>query len=403
MVHRKMTQKARIELPRAGLVVLLAALAAFAPMSIDMYLPAMPEIARDLAVPARDVQATLAVFLAGFSGGMLIYGPISDRYGRRPVLLTGIAVFIVASLACMLAEGIDSLIAARLFQAIGGGAASILARTVVRDLFSAAEAASVLSLMMVLTTMAPILAPILGAALLEYASWRAIFGTLVGFGVLSFLNVFLMLPETLSHEERGGMTMAQAMAAYWHILKDAPALGLCISSAAVFGGLFAYISGSSFVFIEFFGMTPADYALLFALNSAAIMLAAFANSRLSKRFELKSLLQAGVLIAAAAGIYIFVIERSGLATPVTVTAGLMLFVSMVPILGANGMALLMARYPKNAGAAAATIGAGQFGGGALAAAAVGFLNDGTAFAMCTVAFTVGLISLAAYFLLARKL
>ncbi|WP_193181145.1 Bcr/CflA family multidrug efflux MFS transporter [Nisaea sediminum] len=398
-----MLKTAPIRLPKGGLVVLLAALAAFAPMSIDMYLPALPEIARDLAVPAREVQATLAVFLAGFSGGMLIYGPISDRFGRRPVLLAGIALFIVSSFVCMQVTEIDGLIAARLFQAIGGGAASILARTVVRDLYPPSEAASKLSLMMMLTTLAPILAPLAGAALLEFADWRAIFTTLFVFGSIAFVLVVLMLPETYSHEERGAMSLLQALGAYRHILADPPAFGLTVASASIFGGLFAYISGSSFVYIEFFGLTPGHYAMLFAMNSVAIMFAAFLNSRLTKLFELKTLLYAGVLIAAAAGLYLVVLDRSGMAGPYTVLVGLMAFVAMVPILGANGMALLMARYPKNAGAAAATIGASQFGGGAVSAMAVGALHDGTAFSMCAVMGAAGLLAVIFIFGLGRKL
>ncbi|UUX49883.1 Bcr/CflA family multidrug efflux MFS transporter [Nisaea acidiphila] len=398
-----MLKTALIRLPTGALVVLLAALAAFAPMSIDMYLPALPEIARDLDVPAREVQATLAVFLAGFSGGMLIYGPISDRFGRRPVLLAGIAVFIVASLVCMVVERIDGLIVARLFQAIGGGAASILARTVVRDLFPPSEAASKLSLMMVLTTLAPILAPLAGAALLEFADWRAIFATLFGFGAIAFVLVLLMLPETYAHEDRGGMSLLQALGAYRHILMDPPAFGLTVASAAVFGGLFAYISGSSFVFIEYFGLTPGYYAVLFAMNSAAIMLAAFVNSRLTKHVDLRTLLRAGVVIAALAGIYLLALERSGMAGPYSVLVGLMAFVAMVPILGANGMAVLMARYPKNAGAAAATVGAAQFGGGAVSAMAVGALHDGTAYSMCAVMFGFGIVSVLFLFGPGRRL
>ena len=398
-----MLANARFTLPRSGLVVLLAALAAFAPMSIDMYLPALPSIARDLGVPASDVQATLAVFMAGFSAGMLLYGPISDRFGRRPVMMTGIFIFIIASLACVYVERIDQLIVARLFQAIGGGAASILARTVVRDLFTAQEAARVLSLMMVLTTLAPILAPLAGALLLEFSGWRAIFAVLFGFGALAMLVVVLLLPETHSKEARGGMTMAQALGAYWHILSDGPAFGLTVASAAVFAGLFAYISGSSFVFIEHFGIAPGFYAMLFAMNAAAIMGAAFLNSRLTRRFELKNLLSGGVLISFTAGLYLVVIELAGLEGPITIMAGLMVFVAMVPILGANGMALLMARYPKNAGAAAATLGAAQFGSGAVAAFVVGALHDGTAFSMCAVMGASGLIALLAFFTLCRKL
>ena len=292
-----MLANARFTLPRSGLVVLLAALAAFAPMSIDMYLPALPSIARDLGVPASEVQATLAVFMAGFSAGMPLFG----------------------------------------------------------------------------------------------------------FGALAMLVVVLLLPETHSKEARGGMTMAQALGAYWHILSDGPAFGLTVASAAVFAGLFAYISGSSFVFIEHFGIAPGFYAMLFAMNAAAIMGAAFLNSRLTRRFELKNLLSGGVLISFTAGLYLVVIEQAGLEGPVTIMAGLMVFVAMVPILGANGMALLMARYPKNAGAAAATLGAAQFGSGAVAALVVGALHDGTAFSMCAVMGASGLIALLAFFTLCRKL
>lgn len=398
-----MLTNARFALPKSGLVVLLAALAAFAPMSIDMYLPALPSIARDLGVPAREVQATLAVFMAGFSFGMLIYGPVSDRFGRRPVMLAGILVFIIASLACIYVDRIDQLILARLFQAIGGGAASILARTVVRDLFTAEEAASVLSLMMVMTTLAPVLAPLAGAGLLEFFDWRAIFVVLFGFGAASMLLVLLLLPETHSKEARGGITMMQALGAYWHILSNGPAFGLTVASSAVFAGLFAYIAGSSFVYIEHFGMTPGFYAMLFATISAAVMASAFANSRLTRHFELKGLLSAGVLVTFAAGLYLVVVELSGLEGPFTIMIGLMAFVSMVPIIGANGMALLMARYPRNSGAAAATLGAAQFGFGALAALAVGALHDGTAFSMCVVIGAAGLIALLAFFTLCRRL
>ena len=250
-----MFMNARFTLPRSGLVVLLASLAAFAPMSIDMYLPALPAIARDLGVPAREVQATLAVFMAGFSAGMLLYGPISDRFGRRPVMLAGIFIFIVASLACVYVERIDQLIVARLFQAIGGGAASILARTVVRDLFTAQEAASVLSLMMVLTTLAPVLAPLAGAILLEFE----VGGQFSWFCSLRNSILFCgnaVAPETHLKEARGGMTATQALGAYWHILSNAPAFGLTLAGSAVFAGLFAYIAGSPFIFIEHFGMTP---------------------------------------------------------------------------------------------------------------------------------------------------
>jgi MFS transporter, DHA1 family, multidrug resistance protein len=261
-------------------VLLLGALVAFGPLAIDLYLPALPAMAAGLAAASEAVQLTITVFLAGFSLGMLFYGPLSDRYGRRKVMLGGIALFVVASLACMLATAIEYLIVARFFQALGGGAASVLARAVVRDVYKPDEAIRKLSLMAMVTAIAPLLAPLLGSVLLAGFGWRGTFAALLVWGLLSLLVVWRVLPETLPVERRGQLSLGRAFAAYGGLLLDPVALGLVLAGGMSFAAMFAYITASPFYFIELHAFSPLAYGLLFAANALGIFAANYLNSRL---------------------------------------------------------------------------------------------------------------------------
>ena len=264
-------------------ILLLGALVAFGPLAIDLYLPALPAIASGLAASAEAVQLSITVFLAGFSLGMLFYGPISDRYGRRTVMLSGIALFAAASLACMLATAVEQLIVARFVQALGGGAASVLARAVVRDVYAPTEAIRKLSLMAMVTAIAPLLAPLLGSLLLVQFGWRGTFAAVVLWGVLSLLVVWFQLPETLPSEQRGQLPLGRAFAIYGSFLIDPVALGLLLAGGMSFAAMFAYITASPFYFIELHGFSPFAYSVLFASNAVGIFIANFVNSRLVKR------------------------------------------------------------------------------------------------------------------------
>ncbi len=357
-------------------ILLLGALVAFGPLAVDLYLPALPAIAAGLAAPAEAVQLSVTVFLAGFSLGMLFYGPLSDRYGRRPVMLWGIALFALASLGCTLANDVGQLIAARFLQALGGGAASVLARAVVRDVYTPTEAIRKLSLMAMVTAIAPLVAPLAGSGLLAAFGWRGTFASLVAWGLLSLVTVWRALPETLPAHQRGQLSLGQAFAAYGRLLRDPAAGGLVLAGGMSFAAMFAYITASPHFFIGLNGFSPLSYGLLFGANALGIFLANYLNSRLVKRKGAAFMagigstlgLAGSVLFAAASGI-----DR---ALPALI-AGLFLVVSMTGLLGANCVGLLMARFPRNAGAAAATFGAGQFGLGMLASAAVSVLHDGT--------------------------
>lgn len=376
-------------------ILLLGALVAFGPLAVDLYLPALPAIAAGLGSGAEAVQATVTVFLAGFSLGMLGYGPISDRYGRRPVMLAGIVLFVLASLACALAVDVGSLVLARFLQALGGGAASVLARAVVRDVYASTEAIRKLSLMAMVTAIAPLLAPLVGSLALAAGGWRATFALLVVWGVACLYGVWAHLPETLAPERRGQLGLKAAFGAYLQLLRDPAAIGLLLAGGMSFAAMFAYITGGPFYFITLHGLSPTQYSLIFAANAVGIFLANFINSRLVKRLGPPALIGAGCLLGLAGALVLPLVVASNLPASI---AALFVVVSVTGLLGANCVGLLMQAYPRNAGAAAALFGASQFGFGMLASGAVGLLHDGTGRPMAGVIGAAALLSVAGYLL-----
>jgi len=380
--------------------LLLGALVAFGPLAIDLYLPALPAIASGLAASAEAVQLSITVFLAGFSLGMLFYGPISDRYGRRPVMLSGIALFAAASLACMLVTAVEQLIVARFVQALGGGAASVLARAVVRDVYTPTEAIRKLSLMAMVTAIAPLLAPLLGSLLLVQFGWRGTFAAVVLWGMLSLLVVWFQLPETLPVDQRGQLPLSRAFAIYGSLLVDPVALGLMLAGGMSFAAMFAYITASPFYFIELHGFSPFAYGLLFASNAVGIFAANYLNSRLVKSKGPAVMAGLGSGLGFLGALLLWLAAGVNDALP-AVILGLFVVVSMTGLLGANCVGLLMARYPQNAGAAAALFGASQFGLGMLASAAVSYTHDGSGRPMAWVILATAAASLAGYLLFRR--
>ncbi|MGL4408176.1 multidrug effflux MFS transporter [Zoogloea sp.] len=356
-----------------GLLALLGALVAFGPLAIDLYLPALPAIAQGLGADIARVQLSVTVFLAGFCIGMLGYGPVSDHFGRRPVLLGGIALFVGASAVCALAPGVEVLIAARFFQALGGGAASVLARAVARDVYAPTEAIRMLSLMAMVTAVAPLVAPLLGGLALAWQGWRACFGLLVGWGLLCLLVCARHLPETLPPARRGQTRLGAAFGVYGQMLRDPAGLGLVLAGGMSFAAMFAYITAGPFYFIELQGFTPFGYSLLFAANALGIFAANFANSRLVRRVGAPAMIRAGCLLGLAGALPLPFIG----AHPAWVMAALFVVVGVTGLLGANCVGLLMQGYGHNAGAAAALFGAGQFGFGMLASWATGHFHEGS--------------------------
>ncbi len=370
--------------PRRSLILLLGSLVMVGPLAIDMYLPSLPDIAADLAAHPGDVQQTITVFLLGFAAGMLVYGPVSDRFGRRPIIAGGLGLFLVASILCAVADGIGALTAARVLQAIGGGAASALARAVAKDLFSTEGAARVLSLMAMVMAVAPLVAPTIGGQILLVADWRAIFYTLAAFGAAGLLATLTLLPESLPPSARVGIRLLGAFTAYGRILVDRRAQADLVSGSFNSAAMFAYIAGTPFVYIEYFGVPAQWYGALFGANVVALVIASALNARYVARFGVRRTTRLAIAVGAVGGAALLAAGLTGIGGLWGIAVPLLLVIGVSAPVAANCTARLMGLFPASAGAASALFGATRFGLGAAASALVGVLHDATPLAMCLV-------------------
>ncbi|WP_460136831.1 multidrug effflux MFS transporter [Pseudomonas sp. S1_E04] len=380
---------------RARLIALLSSLTAFVPFSIDTYLPSLPQIADDLSSSTAQVQHTISAFLAGLCLGMLFYGPLSDRYGRRPLLLGSLALYGVATLGCLFAGSVEQLIAWRFVQALGGAGALVLARTVARDVVGLVQAAKVLSWMHLLTMIATLVAPMMGTWLVLIHGWRTIFAALFILSSLCLLLVALSLKESLPVQARGA-TVGAAFAAYLAIARQPKAVALILCMSLAFGGIFAFITASPFVYVEYFGASPRVFSALFALNILGIILVTFINARWVGHYGPQRMLGMGAVLAGGAGVALMVVgltEWGGLAS---IVGCMVLYMGVTGLLGANCTASLMALFPRQAGATVALGISVQFATGALASLWVSYLADGTAWPMCLVVGCCGVGCLLAY-------
>lgn len=381
--------------PRARLIVLLSSLTAFGPFSIDTYLPSFPQIAEDLSTSTAQVQHTISAFLAGLCLGMLCYGPLSDRCGRRPLLLGSLVLYAAATLGCLFAGSVEQLIAWRFFQALGGAGALVLARAVARDMVGLVEAAKVLSWMHVLTMMATLVAPMIGTWLVLIQGWRTIFATLFILSSLCLLLVTLTLKESLPIQDRGA-SVAAAFAAYLAIARQPRAVALILCMALGFGGMFAFITASPFVYVVYFGVSPRVFSALFALNILGIILVTFINARWVGRFGPQRMLGVGTVLASGAGLAMMLVGYTGWGGLASIVCCMMLYMGVTGLIGANCMASLMMLFPRQAGASVALGISVQFATGALASLWVSHLADGSAWPMCLVVGCCGLGALVAY-------
>lgn len=379
------------------LIVLLAALTAFGPLSIDLYLPSLPAIAADLEAPESAIQLTIGIFLGGVSAGMLLYGPLSDRFGRRRLLLGGILLYVLASLGCAMAANAQQLTGLRLVQALGAAAATVLARTIVRDVFAASQAARTLSLMHLVTMVATLIAPVFGSYLMLLAGWRWLFVALAVYAVVCLVCVYLAIPETHPAERRGA-SVGRAFRSYGRLLGSAHAVGLILCMSLCFAGMFAYITLSPFIYIDYFGVSAQGYGLLFALNIAGVMVVTLTNARLVTRVGPHRMLMAGVLMAAASGLGLLTVGLTEVGGLAAIVVGLLCYVSVTGLLGANCLARLLGDFPERAGAAAGLAVATQFGLGMLASAWASAWHDGTPLPMTLIIAVTGVGSALAYWL-----
>lgn len=363
------------------LLIVLGALTALGPLAIDMYLPALPWIARDVGVDLGVVQLTLSVFMIGIAAGQAFYGPIVDRWGRRGPLLVGMVVFTVAAIGCALARSLPTLLVFRLLMALGGSASMVIPRAVVRDLYDERESVRMYSVLMLILGISPILAPTLGGQLLTIMGWRGIFWALGLVGVLCTAAVIAWLPETLPPAQRSRVGLTLALQNYGRLLSDRRFLGVAIASGFTLGAIFAYLSGSSFVFIELYHLTPQHYAYVFGFNAVGMIGASQINRWLLNRFTPKQVIAVAFFANAVIGLLLLAISAlhwGGL--PITIG---LLFLSMATagVIFPNISGMAMAPFGEIAGSASALLGTLQFGVGAAAGALVGLFHNGTALPM----------------------
>ena len=373
---------------RVRLVLILGGLSAFAPLSIDMYLPALPSMARALHTSPSAAQLSLTACLIGLAAGQLLAGPLSDARGRRGPLQSGVAVYAAASVLCIIAPSIWILLALRLLQGFAGAAGIVIARAIVRDLYDGDEMARFYALLLMVNGAAPVFAPILGGQLLRVTSWRGVFAVLALIGAVLVVAVMLWLPETLPAARRhhGGLRAVARDGA--RLVGDHEFTRYALASGLAFGAMFAYISGSPFVLEAKFGISPQLFSLLFAINGTGIICAGQASRLLVGRLSQRALLTIGLTASASGGLLLVFAALTAAGLPLILPA-LFVLVASIGLILPNATALALAKHGSQAGSASAVVGVAQFAIGALAAPLVGVAGPHTDVPMAIVISVLG--------------
>jgi MFS transporter, DHA1 family, multidrug resistance protein len=361
---------------RLRLVLVLGSLTALGPLSIDMYLPALPTITTDLASSAAAVQLTLTGTLAGLGLGQLLVGPISDAYGRRAPMLAGVGVHILASLLCVIAPNIALLGVFRVVQGLAAAATGVVAMAIVRDLFDGLAAAKLFSHLMLVIGVAPIFAPTLGGLVLTWTSWRGVFVVLAAFGVAIIAVAALAVPETLPPRLRRSGGVVGTLRDYGRLFTDRAYLGLILVTGLATAAIFAYVSGSSFVLQQQYGLSEQQFGVAFGAGALGLIGATQLNVLLLRRWTPTQILIGGLAVGGVAGLAMVVFAATGIGGLAGILAPLWLVLASVGLARPNAPALALSRHGDTAGTAAALLGAVQFGVGALAAPMVGLLGVG---------------------------
>ncbi|GAK25389.1 multidrug effflux MFS transporter [Serratia liquefaciens] len=353
------------QLARQRLVyaLVLGLLASLGPLCIDLYLPALPEMAGELKTSTATAQLSLTAGLLGLGVGQLIFGPYSDKLGRMRPLLVSLALLLFASLWCALAPNIDQLLVARLLQGLAGAGGAVISRAIARDLYSGHELTRFFALLMLVNGLAPIVAPVLGGAMLQFMDWRGIFGVLAGIAVLLFTLASLKLSESLPAERRsqgGILAMLQSLGG---LLTQRQFMGLCLTQGFVMAGMFAYIGASPFVLQQIYGLSPQMFSLCFAINGVGLIISAQVSSRLSIHWGERKVLKGGLTLAAVSSLLLLL--AASLHAPLTLLLVPLFFsVAVIGIVGPTASSLAMQSQGDKAGSASALIGVSMFALGA---------------------------------------
>ncbi|MGM7683807.1 multidrug effflux MFS transporter [Cytobacillus sp. Hm23] len=386
---------------RLWMAIILGTLAGFGPLSIDMYLPALPDIAKDFNVIPSLVQLSLTFFLLGLAFGQLLAGPISDVRGRRLPLLIGLLTYFVVSLLCVFSPSIWTLIVLRFIQGLAGSAGIVISRAVVRDLYSGTELTKFYALLALINGIAPIMAPVLGAQLLKIVPWQGVFILLSIIGLVMFFVVLLGLPETLHDDKRSVGGIKNTFMTFRNLILDRTFIGFALAQGFVFAAMFAYISGSPFVVQNIYGESPQMFSLIFAINGLGIMIASQTTGKLAGRIHESKLFLFGLATSLFGGILLFVLILLH-AKLIFLLIPLFFVVSSVGIVSTSGFSLAMQKQGKNAGSAAALLGVMSLALGAFVAPLVGIGGEHTAIPMGMVIVGAGASAALSYLCLVPR-
>ncbi len=375
------------------LILLLGSLSGLGPLAIDMYLPSFPAIEAEFRATPAAVERTLAVYFLGLALGQLVYGPLGDRLGRKPPLYVGLTLFILASVGCAMAPGVHALLGLRFCQALGGCAEMVMARAIVRDRFHERDAARVFSSLMLVMGVAPIVAPLVGGWLVVHVGWRWVFGIIAAFAAACLAAVTFGLPESLPPDRRQRRTAGEVLTVYGQLVRHRGLVGHSVSGSLVLGGVFAYVAGSPFLFIQHFHVRPEHFGLFFGTNAAGLIASSQVNGYLVRRMDPRRVLRGALVVAALAGATLVTAAVTGAGGMAGVLVPLFAFMCTFGFVVPTSTALAMAPHGRVAGNASAVLGSIQFLVGGSGGLAVSLLQNESVVPMTGVIAAFGLAAL----------
>ncbi|SHI23245.1 Bcr/CflA family multidrug efflux MFS transporter [Ferrimonas marina] len=383
------------------IIALLGALAGLTPLAIDMYLPAIPTLASDFAVPVEQVQFSVSVYLIGFSVGQIFYGPATDSVGRMPILWLGIGLFVLGSLVCAFSGSLDQLLLGRLLQALGGAGGSVVLMGMMRDLFAGDEFARAVSFTMLVMALAPLAAPLLGGYLLLALGWRSLFFLLALMGAVLLVALWRTLGETLPKEGRPPLGIRSALSGYRQILGHRTCMAYLLMGVFSSCALFSFITGAPFVYIEYFQVAPQHFGYLFGLNVLTMMAVTSLNARYVARLGTQRMLRYGLGMSTTGALLLVSLHLVGVDQLWAIVVPVMLIFGPIGLISANSTSQALQQLPRISGSVAALGGCLRFAGGALAGGLVSLAHSGTPLPL-VLAMTLSTLAAFATFVLQRR-
>lgn len=385
---------------RIGYAITLGLLAALGPLCIDLYLPALPELARDLNTSTATAQLSLTAGLLGLGAGQLIFGPMSDKYGRIRPLLLSLVLLCIASVGCALAQNINQLLLARLFEGLSAAGGAVLSRAIARDMYSGHDLTRFFAMLMLVNGLAPIAAPVMGGALMAFFDWRGLFMILALIAILLLMLARTKLTETLPPEKRSQGSLFSAWAALGEVVKHRPFMGFCLTQGFMMSGMFAYIGASPFVLQELYGMSPQAFSLCFAANGVGLIIASQTSARLCPLWGEYRVLKGGLTLAFISSATLLLAGFSGAALPLVLVA-LFFSVASNGVIATTASSLAMQSQGHRAGSASAVIGVTMFTLGAISVPVTG-IGGTSVLTMTMTIFGCYMLAIIMFTLLAKK-